>query len=167
MDPSGKSVFDVIVEEHRVVDQLYQQFLGSSDLHEKQAIAHNVIKLLSQHAACEEMALYPVIKLKLPNGAQMVQQALQEHLLVKRELFDIDSMLVGQSGYDDKFSQCLNDLLLHVKEEEEQVSQPDKHTLSSAITAARLLTAPCALCVCPCSCCLPWLRPARLRRCRR
>jgi len=118
LDPTGKSVFDVIIDEHRLVEKLYAGFQQGAENADKQIIVHNLIKLLSMHAACEEMALYPVMKTKLPNGPQLVQHALAEHLQVKRLLFDLDNMLVGQSGFDDKVHECLKDVLQHVKEEE-------------------------------------------------
>ena len=121
LDPTGKDVFTIIVEEHRMVDMLGEKYKQSQDQHEKQQIAHNVIKLLSLHAACEEMALYPVMKEKLPDGPQQVAHALQEHLVVKELLFQLDNAQVGQAHYDEKLLECLADIQQHVAEEEQQL----------------------------------------------
>ena len=121
MDPTGKDIFQLIVEEHRAVDQLGAQYQATTDPHERQACAHNIIKLLSLHAACEEMALYPTMKVRLPTGPQMVAQALAEHLEVKKLLFALDNQLVGQSGYDEKLLACLQDIQEHVQSEEQDL----------------------------------------------
>jgi len=84
----------------------------------KQGIAHNIIKLLSIHAACEEMVLYPFMKAKLPNGPAMVQHALAEHSQLKEDLYALDNMLVGQSHFDERLTKALNETLQHVQEEE-------------------------------------------------
>ena len=121
MDPTGKDVFAIIIEEHRMVDMLGEKYKQSGDNNEKQQIAHNIIKLLSLHAACEEMALYPFMKERLPDGPQLVAHALQEHLVVKELLFALDNAQVGQSHFDEKLLECLADVQQHVAEEEQQL----------------------------------------------
>ena len=121
LDPSGKDVFTIIVEEHRMVDMLGQKYKESQDHNEKQQIAHNVIKLLSLHAACEEMALYPFMKEKLPDGPQLVAQALQEHLVVKELLLQLDNSQVGYAHYDERLLECLADIQEHVASEEQHL----------------------------------------------
>ena len=121
MDPTGKDVFAIIVEEHRMVDMLGQKYQQSEDHTEKQQIAHNIIKLLSLHAACEEMVIYPVMKERLPDGPQQVAHALQEHLVVKELLLQLDNSQVGQAHYDERLMECLADILQHVAEEEQQL----------------------------------------------
>ena len=121
LDPTGKDVFQIIIEEHRAVDLLGEKYKQSQDVHEKQQIAHNVIKLLSLHAGCEEMALYPVMQVKLPDGPQQVAHALEEHTVVKQLLFLLDNSQVGHAHFDEKFLECLTDVQIHVQQEEEQL----------------------------------------------
>ena len=121
MDPSGKDVFTIIVEEHRMVDMLGAKYKQSQDSLEKQQIAHNIIKLLSLHAACEEMALYPVMKEKLPDGAQQVAHALHEHQVVKELLLLLDNSQVGHAHFDERLLECMADIQQHVAEEEQQL----------------------------------------------
>jgi len=121
LDPAGKDVFTIIIEEHRITEQLGNQYQQSQDHHERQSIAHNIIKLLSVHAACEEMALYPFMKEKLPNGPALVAHALTEHQQVKELLYALDNMQEGQSHFSEKLLECLAATLQHVKEEEEEL----------------------------------------------
>jgi len=130
LDPTGKDVFAIIIEEHKVVDNLAAEYFSTPDPHTRQSIAHNLVKLLSQHAACEEMTLYPLMKVKLPNGPQLVQHALAEHMEVKNLLLALDNAMVGQSGYDEKLQACIADVQQHVKEEEEDLLPSLKATLN-------------------------------------
>jgi len=118
LDPRGKDLFSLIIEEHRLVEKLGQSYYQSTNAHEKQGIAHNMIKLLSIHAACEEMVLYPFMRVKLPDGPAIVQHALNEHQQLKQDLYILDNMMVGQAHFDERLTKALNETLEHVKEEE-------------------------------------------------
>ena len=135
MQLAGKDIFQLIIDEHRLVDQLGAQYQATTDAHERQHIAHNIVKLLSLHAACEEMTLYPAIKLRLPNGAQLVQQALAEHQEVKQLLLALDNAQVGQSGYDERLLTCLADIQQHVGEEESELLPALRQACSDAEVA--------------------------------
>lgn len=118
LDPSGKDIFAIILEEHRIVEKLGAAYHASNNQHEKQGLAHNIIKLLSIHAACEEMVLYPFMRAKLPDGPAMVQHALMEHQQVKLDLYALDNMLVNQVHFTERLDKCLAETLQHVQEEE-------------------------------------------------
>jgi len=118
LDPTGKDVFDIILEEHRIVESLGRDYLRSQDAQEKQSIAHNILKLLCLHAACEEMALYPTMRQKLPNGDAVVNHALKDHLQVKQDLLALDAMTVHQTHFDERLLKTLAEVEQHVKEEE-------------------------------------------------
>jgi len=118
LDPSGKDIFAIIVEEHRMVEKLGKEYHQSKDRHVKQGIAHNIIKLLCIHAACEEMVLYPFMRAKLADGPAMVQHALNEHQQLKQDLYTLDNMLVTQAHYDERLDKALAETLQHVEEEE-------------------------------------------------
>jgi len=121
LDPRGKDVVSIIMEEHRVVDALGERYRMERNDKEKQGVAHNIIKLLSIHAACEEAALYPWMKQHLANGPQLVQHALAEHQAIKDDLYALDQMKLGDAGYDAKLQKALRDTQHHVKEEEEEL----------------------------------------------
>jgi len=120
-DPTGKDIFSLILEEHRLVEKLGNQYQSSNDINEKQGIAHNILKLLCLHAACEEMALYPVMRLKLPNGEALVNHALKEHQQVKKDLLVLDNMTVHSAHFDELLLKTLAEVEQHVKEEETEL----------------------------------------------
>jgi hemerythrin superfamily protein len=114
-----KSVVDIIMAEHRVVDQLFFEFKNTEDNKLKNEKLHMIIKELSQHAAKEEMVVYPLMKTKLPNGEALVQHALTEHQEVKEMLYKLDKMTVGTDReVDTLLAQCISNVQTHVREEE-------------------------------------------------
>jgi len=119
LDPTGKDIFSILIEEHRLVENLGKQYQASQDDKERAGIAYNVIKLLSMHAAGEEMALYPLMRLKLGDAA--VEHALNEHQQVKLDLFALDNMTYGSAHFDEKLMSALSNTLQHVDEEENQL----------------------------------------------
>ena len=78
-------------------------------------IAHNIIKLLSIHAVCEEAALYPWMRKNLPKGNELVEHAIHEHQEIKEDLYKLDSMTIDQPGYDATLVKALQDTQHHVK----------------------------------------------------
>jgi len=121
LDPTGKNVIEIIKEEHRLVDTLYERYQSSHDVKEKQGIAYNIIKLLSIHGAAEEMSLYPYIKTRVPNGESIINHALNEHQQMKQDLYALDQLEFGAAGYDTKLAKAIQDTKHHVKEEESTV----------------------------------------------
>jgi len=118
LNPEGKDVTQIIIEEHRLVDSLAERYAVETDPKQKQGIAHNIIKLLSIHSACEEASIYPFMRRHLPNGEKLVQHAIEEHLSIKNDLYRLDQMKLGDAGYDETLMKCIKDTQHHVEEEE-------------------------------------------------
>jgi len=121
LNPEGKDIVQIIVEEHRLVDALADRYKTETNPKEKQGIAHNIIKLLSIHSACEEASIYPFMRRHLPKGEELVQHAIKEHLAIKNDLYRLDQMSLGDAGYDDTLQKVMKDTQHHVKEEEEEL----------------------------------------------
>jgi len=132
LNPEGKDVTEIILEEHRLVDALGDKYKTETNQKEKQGIAHNIIKLLSIHAVCEEAALYPWMRKNLPNGNQLVEHAIKEHQEIKEDLYKLDQMTIDQPGYDAQLMKALKDTQHHVKEEESDLLPSIKKHSSKA-----------------------------------
>jgi len=78
---------------------------------------------LSLHAAKEEMALYPMLQQKFPNGKQIVDHALKEHMQVKQDLYELDQNMNSYSmtQLETKLSKTVQEVEHHVADEEEQI----------------------------------------------
>lgn len=130
LDPTGKNVVEIIIAEHALVKSLAAKWDSTSDTANKQGIAYNILKLLSTHAAKEEMAVYPAIRAKLPNGPAIADHCLQEHMALKKVLYELDSMKVTDSGFDGKLRTAIQLTLEHVGEEENDILPQLQRTLS-------------------------------------
>jgi len=127
MNPKGKNLIQVIRMEHRLVEQLGERLtsmLTQSGDQTDDAIlgmAFNIMKLLSIHAACEEMVVYPMLKSKGHNA--LAKQALEEHTQMKSDLVELDTISnqQDQSEFLEKLQKCLDDTLHHVTEEEDSL----------------------------------------------
>jgi len=131
---ANKDILTIIRSEHTLVDKLAEKFQSSSSKTEKLSIAYNIIKLLSLHAAKEEMALYPFLRTKFPNGDQLVDHALKEHQQVKQDLYDLDQQMNTEmtSTTDAKLLKCIKDVQHHVQEEEDTILTKLNQYLSPA-----------------------------------
>jgi len=135
-----KDIVTIIRSEHNLVDKLAERFQATTNPTEKLSICYNLIKLLSLHAAKEEMALYPFIQSKFPNGNQIVQHALMEHQQVKQDLYELDQGL-SQSvtpQMEAKVMKTVKEVQHHVQEEETQIlTKLDKYLSASEMTRLR------------------------------
>jgi len=137
---ANKDIVTIIRAEHDLVDKLAEKFQASNNETEKLSIAYNIIKLLSLHAAKEEMALYPFLRTKWPNGEQIVQHALEEHLQVKKDLYDLDQQMGSgmTPAAEAKLLKAVKEVQHHVQEEEEQfLSKMDKYLSPAELVQLR------------------------------
>jgi hemerythrin superfamily protein len=138
----------LILQDHREVDSLfsrYESLTGDGD--QKRDIVREIIRELSVHAAIEEQFLYPTMRSNLPNGAKLVEEALEEHKEAKEILNTLDNMTPEESGYDDRVRSLIQDVRHHVQEEEggllpklrDAVSQERLDQLGEAMEAGKSL----------------------------
>jgi hemerythrin superfamily protein len=109
----------LILQDHREVDSLfgrYESLTGDGD--QKRDIVRQIIQDLSIHASIEEQFLYPTMRNNLPDGAKLVDEALEEHKEAKGILDTLAKMTPEESGYDDRVRSLIRDVRHHVQEEE-------------------------------------------------
>ena len=123
------------MQDHREVDTLfsrYESLTGNGD--QKRDIVHQIIRELSIHAAVEEQFLYPTMRSHLPDGEELVREAIQEHQEVKENLNTLDKMTPEESGYEGRVRSLIQDVRHHVQEEEGELLPK----LRSAVSQERL-----------------------------
>jgi uncharacterized membrane-anchored protein YhcB (DUF1043 family) len=137
---TGRDLFQIIVEEHRRVEQVYSEIKSrfssaSSSWESSQALLQfcfMLIRELSIHAHKEHVLVYPLFQ-RLDKATEMWDHALEEHLTVEKELKQIETgleqLLKTQAQSASKginfpqellatITKCMEDVLHHVKEEE-------------------------------------------------
>jgi hemerythrin superfamily protein len=123
------------LQDHREVDALFSKYESlTGNGQQKRDIVHQIIRELSIHAAIEEQFLYPTMRNNLPDGGQLVQEAIQEHQEAKELLNALDKMTPDESGYDQRVRSLIQDVRHHVQEEEGELLPK----LRSAVSQERL-----------------------------
>jgi hemerythrin superfamily protein len=113
------SVTQLVVCDHRKVQGHIDAYNKEVGPEKRQALVHEMIRDLSIHSSCEELVLYPFIKLHV--GETAAKQLLDEQVATEQLLYELDNMKVGDPGFQAKFDTMVKNLLLHMKEEEEEI----------------------------------------------
>ncbi len=108
--------------DHDAVEAKFAKFeaLGPRALKAKAAIAADVVKMLSVHAAIEEELVYPAIRERLTNLEDQVLEALEEHHVVKWMLSELKGMDPQHERFDAKVTVLTENVRHHVEEEEKE-----------------------------------------------
>jgi len=140
LDFTGKGLLEIIRAEHNIVLNLYDRYKTTTSNIEKRALGYNLIKLLSIHSAKEEMVLYPLIRKKFPQGDELADKCLEEHLSLKKDLYELDQL--GDEAtiqqVDTKVRASFEDLSTHLAHEEANVlTQLPKYLQPQELIEAR------------------------------
>ena len=118
--PAAKDGIAVIKADHQAVSAAMREYetFSPTALKRKRAIAERIIRDLSIHAAIEEELLYPAARKRLPNGADLVNEAKTEHRQLKRLLDRLDKADADDPRADGLMASVKQAVQQHVKEEE-------------------------------------------------
>ena len=124
----------LLKEDHRQVEALFKRFekAGENAKKQKRTIAHQIIKMLSQHASVEEELLYPAARELSEDLQEMVLEALEEHHVAKATLAEIDKMSPEDERFDAKMTVLMENIRHHVKEEEGELFPKLRKLMSNA-----------------------------------
>lgn len=120
---------ELLKEQHREVKQLFSQFEEAEDDGVALEVARTICQKLTVHATIEEEIFYPAVREKKALE-DMVLEALEEHLSVKRLIGDIEEAQAGDETLDAKLSVLEEQVTHHVKEEETELFPRAKKELS-------------------------------------
>ena len=126
---SSHNAIDLIEQDHREVDALFNEFETTHATDERGRIGQQIIRELSIHAAVEEQLLYPVAR-RYVTGDGLVEHGIEEHQELKAELVKLDTMAPDSSQYAAGFSKAKEMVQEHVAEEERDILPAIRHALS-------------------------------------
>ncbi|MFC9467126.1 hemerythrin domain-containing protein [Streptomyces coelicoflavus] len=109
---------EVLKHDHRMVEQLFRDYHSAASDSQRRGVVELLVRELSKHAALEELMVYPLAKKVLPEGEQLVDGHLGEHMAVKKALADLDRLGEGDERTDELMAQLRRDVDEHVREEE-------------------------------------------------
>lgn len=116
-----KNPIDMIKNDHRKVESLFEQFEGTEDKKQKQEIAKQLCIELTVHAQYEEELVYPLL---MQEDEEIGMESGMEHELIKFMIGELE----GISARDKKLApkvKVLKDIVQHHVEEEERTALPE------------------------------------------
>jgi hemerythrin superfamily protein len=102
--------------QHRKVEDLFAQIEEATEADEKEAIFGEIADNLAAHATIEEQIFYPAVY--KGDARELLDEAVEEHLAIKRILADLLDMDGDDDQFDAKIKVCKEQVEHHVKEEE-------------------------------------------------
>ena len=108
--------------EHRLVDWLWERYRATDDADALQRIVQQLALLLTMHMACEESAVYPVIRREADNGPLLADSLLKEHFVLKGALYRLQDLLtVNDSGFGPYVAWTYEQSAAHARREEAEI----------------------------------------------
>ena len=135
--PAAIDAIEMLSADHKEVKALFKQYdeLVESDGDDdaKRALADEICRKLSVHAALEEELFYPAAREVLGEDEDLVDEADVEHATAKDLIAQLEAMSPGDALYDAKVKVLGEYIDHHVKEEEgEMFPKAKKGKLDSA-----------------------------------
>jgi hemerythrin superfamily protein len=119
----------MLTEQHAKVDALIAKVEKAKDAGEKKAHFDELADKLAAHATVEERIFYPAVK--AAGTVDMLHEAVEEHLAVKRVLADLLDLEVMDETFDSKLKVMKEQLEHHAHKEEEKKLFPAVRKLLS------------------------------------
>jgi hemerythrin superfamily protein len=114
---TANPVFDMLKQDHRKVEELFQEFEEAQDSRSKARIIQETLRELDVHAKLEEALIYPAIRKKL-DEEDLMDEALEEHHVAHVLMNELKRMKASDARYEAKFTVLGESIKHHVKEEE-------------------------------------------------
>lgn len=113
---NDSDAINLLKKDHAKVKELFEQFERADNLREKKKIVAEAIIELKLHAAVEEEIFYPAVR--KPIGKKVMNEADEEHHVVKVLIAELEEMDGKEDHYDAKFKVLSENVRHHIKEEE-------------------------------------------------
>ena len=111
------NAIEMLREDHRKVQGLFEQFEESSD--GKEQICEQAIVELETHAALEEEIFYPAAK--QVDEKELIDEAQEEHHVVKLIIAELKKMSASDERFEAKFKVMSESVKHHIQEEESEL----------------------------------------------
>ncbi len=108
-------------DDHKRVKDLFKQFEDADDRRSKGAIVDQALTELEIHAEVEEEIFYPAVRREADPEDGMMDEADEEHHVVKILIAELRKMTPTASHYDAKFTVLAENVKHHIDEEESEM----------------------------------------------
>lgn len=130
------NVIDLLVRDHETVALLFRSFeeADGQDHDTRRDIVEQIHDELEEHAGVEEQVFYPAVERRAaedPGSGEQVDEAHEEHRLIRDLLTEIAEMQPQDDGYDAKVHVLKDMVQHHVQEEEGRMLPRARHLLGA------------------------------------
>jgi hemerythrin-like domain-containing protein len=126
----AQDAVELIRSDHRTVEKLFSEFeqAGERAYKTKQGLVERITRELEVHATIEEETFYPAVRAKArKDGKELVDEAVEEHHLVRVTLGELAGLSATDDAFDAKVQVLIENVRHHVEEEEsEMLPQAEK-----------------------------------------
>ncbi|KAJ3085779.1 hypothetical protein HK102_013840 [Quaeritorhiza haematococci] len=147
-----RTITDTIRVDHRSIHELYERLLSTpeQDHRVRKAIANELVREITLHSEAEEVVVYPVIESRdiAGKGSDVAEHLREEHLEVKKELYELDKMDVNDSRFPGMLTKVMRSFSEHSKEEEarelpameQKLSQEELRSMNAQFEKAKMVS---------------------------
>lgn len=93
------------------------------------SVVPEICAALEEHARIEEDVFYPAVRDEVPDEISTVLESLEEHLIVKRLVSELQGMDPDDDAYEAKATVLAENVRHHVREEEDELFPAVRSTL--------------------------------------
>jgi hemerythrin superfamily protein len=110
------NAIELLEQQHREVEKLFEKIEKAESEEKKEELFDEMADALAVHAAIEEQHFYPATK--DARTEELLTEAVEEHLAVKRIIADLLEMDPDDAQFDAKIRVLKENVERHVEEEE-------------------------------------------------
>lgn len=119
MTQTRGDVVTVLVEDHRAVEQVFQELESRQGSPEhRRDLADHVIAELVRHSVAEEQYLYPAARKVLADGDQIADHEMAEHAEAEQTMKDLDGLDPTDAKFDKLLDKLMSQIRHHIDDEE-------------------------------------------------
>ena len=130
-DAKPKDAIELLKQDHREVEELFEQFEKAKGENRKQKLAQQICQELTIHAMLEEEVFYPACQGKIDDD--LLKEAYVEHDAAKMLIAEIQAGEPSDEFYDAKVKVLKEEIEHHVEEEEKQTGSLFKQARQAGV----------------------------------
>ena len=111
----------LLIMDHQKVERIFEQIEAAKNPNQAQGLVSQLTFELERHTEIEEQILYPFIRQEVPGGAEMMNEAEEEHAEAKTVLAEFSTLDFDSPDFAQKLKELKGLIEHHVKEEENEV----------------------------------------------
>lgn len=123
---SGAGAFDVLARDHAEIFALLDALTGGAsapvrDRRARKALAEQLVMAESRHEVLEERFFWPLVRARVPGGAELADAALWQEADAKDALHEFNHMQAGTEVFTSATHDVMSKIREHISFEENQV----------------------------------------------